>query len=247
MRKLEGKIALVTGATSGIGKAIAEEFAKNGAKVVVVGRSEERGIEVCKQINNNNGYADFIKCDVSKEEQIDYLYNKVIVKYNKLDILVNCAGILVKESLEEITKESWNNVFDTNLYSVVKMSQKFLDLIIENKGNILNVSSIDGLFSVTRGRKNYAYGSAKEALIKFSKLMDLNYTSKGIRVNCLCPGITDTPIFTNRDFTRFLDGIPMGRVGKPEEIAKPALFLCSDDASFITGAVLVVDGGGALL
>lgn len=247
MKKLEGKIALVTGATSGIGKAIALLFAQNGAKVIVVGRNNERGNEVCQEIINNKGAAEFIQCDVSKPESIDKLYEEFVSKYTRLDILVNSAGILVKEQLDKITKESWDNVFDTNLYSITRMTQKFLDMIIESKGNILNVSSIDGLSSVVRGRANYAYASSKEALIKFTQLVALNYTPKGIRVNCLCPGITETPIFTNRDFSRFIDGIPMKRIGKPEEIAKAALFLCSDDASFVTGAVLAVDGGGALL
>lgn len=247
MKKLEGKIALVTGATSGIGKAIALLFAQNGAKVIVVGRNNERGNEVCQEIINNKGAAEFIQCDISKTESIDKLYEEFVSKYTRLDILVNSAGILVKEQLDKITKESWDNVFDTNLYSITRMTQKFLDMIIESKGNILNVSSIDGLSSVVRGRANYAYASSKEALIKFTQLVALNYTPKGIRVNCLCPGITETPIFTNRDFSRFIDGIPMKRIGKPEEIAKAALFLCSDDASFVTGAVLAVDGGGALL
>lgn len=247
MKKLEGKIALVTGATSGIGKAIALLFAQNGAKVIVVGRNNERGNEVCQEIINNKGAAEFIQCDVSKPESIDKLYEEFVSKYTRLDILVNSAGILVKEQLDSITKESWDNVFDTNLYSITRMTQKFIDMIIESKGNILNVSSIDGLSSVVRGRANYAYASSKEALIKFTQLVALNYTPKGIRVNCLCPGITETPIFTNRDFSRFIDGIPMKRIGKPEEIAKAALFLCSDDASFVTGAVLAVDGGGALL
>lgn len=246
MNKLDKKIALITGGTSGIGEAIAKLFSEEGATVIICGRNEEKGESVLKYISKFNNDSTFIKCDISNPNLINELYNQVVEKYKRLDILVNCAGILVKEQLQDITEESWDNVLNTNLHSIVRTTQKFIDLIVESKGNILNVSSIDGLQSFTRGRANYAYGSSKAALIKFSQLLALNY-AENIRVNCLCPGVTDTPIFTNRDFSRFIDGIPMRRIGQPTEIAKAALFLCSDDASFITGAILTCDGGGSLL
>lgn len=167
--------------------------------------------------------------------------------FKKLDVLVNNAGILITSQLEDIKEDDWLNVFNTNTHSLMRVTQTFIDLILESKGNILNNVSIDGLQSLTRGRASYAYNCSKAASIKFSQLLALNYTPKGIRVNCLCPGVTDTPLFTNRDFSRFNGTIPMGRVGKPEEIANAALFLISDEASYISGANFVVDGGASLL
>ena len=179
-------------------------------------------------------------------ESVKKLRNVIGAKYDGLDILVNNAGILLTSSLEEITEEDWLRVFDCNTHSIMRVTQAFIDLIEKNRGNILNNASIDGLQSLTRGRASYAYGSSKAASIKFTQQLALNYTPKGVRVNCLCPGVTETPLFTNRDFSRFVSSIPMGRVGRVEEIAKAALFLISDDASYISGAVLTVDGAASL-
>ena len=246
MGKLDSKIALITGGTSGIGEAISILFAKEGAKVIVVGRSEEKGRKVVKKIEQTDGVAEFIFCDVADTDSIINLKNEVVSKYGKLDILVNNAGILTTSLLEDSKDEDWCELFDINFHSVVKTTRTFMDLIIESHGNILNNASIDGLQSVCRGRANMAYAATKAAEIKFTQQLALNYTPKGIRVNCLCPGTTDTPFFTNRDFSRFEGQIPMGRVAMPEEIAKAALFLVSDDASYISGAILAVDGGLSL-
>lgn len=246
MGKLDGKTALITGATSGIGEAFAKCFASEGAYVIVVGRNAERGNSVVKEIRKSGGSAEFYYCDVTKQESVNDLKRIVEINYPGLNILVNNAGILKTSPLEEIKEEEWLEVYDSNTHSVMRVTQAFIDLIIKNKGNILNNTSIDGLQSLTRGRANYAYASSKAASIKFTQQLALNYTPKGIRVNCLCPGVTETPIFTNRDFSRFISSIPMGRVGKVEEIAKAALFLVSDDASYISGAILAVDGGVSL-
>lgn len=245
MNKLDKKIALITGGTSGIGEAIARLFSEEGATVIICGRNEERGKRIVESTKVNNGKSHFIKCDIKKPDSVNKLYDSVMAEFKRIDILVNCAGVLVKETLPNISEESWNDVLNANLHSAVRITQKFIDTIIEKKGCVLNVSSIDGLQSLTRGRANYAYASSKAALVKFTQLLALNY-AENIRVNCLCPGVTETPIFTNRDFSRFIDGIPMKRIGQPEEVAKAALFLCSDDASYITGAILTCDGGGSL-
>jgi Dehydrogenases with different specificities (related to short-chain alcohol dehydrogenases) len=186
-------------------------------------------------------------CNVVKADDVADLKGLFTRKYDHLDILVNNAGLLITNLLEDIREEDWLKVFDVNIHSVMRMTQTFIELIIKCKGNILNNTSIDGLQSVTRGRANYAYSASKSAAIQFTKQCALNYTPKGIRINAICPGVTETPFFTNRDFSRFLPGIPMGRVARAEEIAKSALFLVSDDASYISGAVLTVDGGAALL
>ena len=246
MGKLDGKVALITGATSGMGEAFAKLFAKEGATVAVVGRNEERGNKVVEDIISEGGQARFLFCDVSKKPSVQELraeYNKY---FDRLDILVNNAGILMTSVLEETSEDEIATMFSTNAFSYIYVVQEFIDLVLAAKGNILNNTSIDGLQSLYRGNKNYMYCASKSAAIKFSQQLALNYTPMGIRVNCLCPGVTETPFFTNRDFSRFNDAIPMGRVGKMDEIAKAALFLVSDDASYVSGAVLTVDGAASI-
>lgn len=246
MGKLDGKVALITGATSGIGEACAVLFAKEGANVVVVGRNTERGQKVVEDINREHpGKAIFFKCDVSDESQVIKLREQYLLQYDHLDILLNNAGVLYTNMIQDTVTEEWISSFNTNTNSVMYMVKHFLDIVIKCHGNILNNTSIDGLQSNIRGRKNYAYASSKAATIQLTLQLALNY-SNVIRVNCLCPGVTETPFFTNRDFSRFIDAIPMGRVGQPEEIAKAALFLVSDDASYVSGAVLTVDGAASL-
>ena len=249
MGKLNGKIALITGATSGIGEACARLFAKEGARVVVVGRNKEHGVKIVNEINSivneGGGMALFIQCDVSNEQQVIELKNEFLNNFDHLDILLNNAGVLFKNLIKDTDTEEWQQRFNTNTNSVMYTVKHFLDVVITCGGNILNNTSIDGLQSSIRGRKNYAYASSKAATIQLTLQLALNY-SNVIRVNCLCPGVTETPLFTNRDFSRFVDAIPMGRVGQPEEIAKAALFLVSDDASYVSGAILTVDGAASL-
>ena len=242
MGKLDGKIALVTGGTSGIGEASCKLFAEEGAQVIIVGRNEENGQKLEHTIG---GAAQYIKCDVTNEDNIKELKEKVISKYGRLDILFNNAGVLLTNRLENIVTEEWNKVFETNTNSIMYMCREFIDVLVESKGCILNTASIDGLQSNVRGRATYMYASAKAATIQFTQILALNYSDR-IRVNCLCPGLTKTNLFTNRDFSRFDGTIPIGRVADPIEIAKAALFLVSDDASYITGAVINVDGGASL-
>lgn len=246
MSKLEGKIALITGATSGLGEAFARLFAEEGATVIVVGRNEERGRKVAADIVMTGGQAIFLYCDVTDTESVLRLKENFLTKYSRLDILLNNAGILLTAPLEEIEDDDWMKVFDTNIHATMRVTRAFISLIEDSRGTVLNNTSIDGLQSLVRGRANYAYCASKSAAIKFTQQLALNYASKGVRVNCLCPGVTETPFFTNRDFSRFVEAIPMGRVGQPEEIAKAALFLVSDDASYINGAVLTVDGAASL-
>lgn len=246
MGKLDGKIALITGATSGMGEAFAALFSEEGATVIVVGRNSERGQKVIDGINSKYpNKAVFFKCDVSDEQQVKKLREDFLLKYDYLDVLLNNAGVLYTNMIQDTVTEECISSFNTNTNSVMYMVKHFLDLVIKCHGNILNNTSIDGLQSNIRGRKNYAYASSKAATIQLTLQLALNY-SNVIRVNCLCPGVTETPFFTNRDFSRFTDAIPMGRVGQPEEIAKAALFLVSDDASYVSGAVLTVDGAVSL-
>ena len=246
MKRLDGKIALITGGTSGIGKAFAKKFASEGATVIAVGRNQENGKRIVSEIQSYNGQADYFYCDVAQESSIKKLRQNFQKKYSRLDILVNNAGILITDPLENIKEEDWLKVFDINVHSTMRMTKAFIELIENSHGTILNNASIDGLQSLVRGKANYAYCASKSAVIKFTQQLALNYTKKGIRINCLCPGVTQTPFFTNRDFSRFNDTIPMGRVAQPEEIANAALFLVSDEASYISGAILAVDGAASL-
>ena len=247
MGKLDGKIALITGATSGMGEAFAELFAKEGATVVVVGRNRERGNSIVDRLNKNTKEdCCFLQCDVSDENQVISLKEEFLSRFDHLDILVNNAGVLYTNFIEDTVTDEWKQSFDTNTNSVMYMVKHFMELIIKCHGNILNNTSIDGLQSNIRGRATYMYASSKAATIQFMKICALNYSDR-IRVNCICPGVTETPFFTNRDFSRFNSSIPMGRVAKPEEIAKAALFLVSDDASYITGSILTVDGGASIM
>lgn len=247
MGKLDGKIALITGGTSGMGEAFARLFATEGAEVVIVGRSSERGEAIVSDVIADGGKAYFIYADVTDIESIDQLYKKYVELHDHLDILVNNAGVLLTSPLEDMDETDWMTLFDTNIHATMRVTKAFIDLVIKCHGNILNNTSNVGLHSYNSGRNNLGYSASKAAAIKFTEQCALNYTPVGVRVNCLCPGTTDTPIFTNRDFSRFTNFIPMKRVGKVDEIAKAALFLVSDDASYISGAVLTVDGGASLM
>ena len=245
MRRLEGRIALITGATSGIGRASARLFAAEGAEVVCVGRDEARGATVVQEIEEMHaGRARFIAADVTLAADIAKILEVVKTEYGRLDVLFNNAGIFVTRAIDEIDDVAWERVFRTNTKAAMDMTAAFLPLLQKAKGAILNTASIGGLPYHIAGSKTYLYASSKAALIQFTKLCALNF-APDVRVNCLAPGITDTPIYTNRDFSRF-SGIPMGRVADALEVARAALFLVSDEASYITGAVLPVDGGASL-
>jgi Dehydrogenases with different specificities (related to short-chain alcohol dehydrogenases) len=245
MGKLDGKIAVITGATSGIGCATAKLFAEEGAVVLLLGRNRERGKEIEDQINSKRGLSEFVSCDVTSQKEVISVKNYIEKNYKRVDILFNNAGVFITSRLEDIAENDWSRSFETNINSAMYMTKAFIDLLMESHGNIINNASISGLQSFTSGTSNYMYGTSKAALVKFSKICALNY-ARDIRVNCICPGIIDTEIYTNRDFSRFKGMIPMERIANPVEVAKVVVFLASDDASYITGAVLPVDGGASL-
>lgn len=246
MKKLEGKVAIVTGATSGIGAATAKIFAENGAKVVLCGRSIDRGLAIAKEINDMGGIAQFIKCDIASEEAVKSMIQQVVDQFGKIDILFNNAGTMLPSvEIERLEFEQWKETFDVNVNGYFLVSKYAKVHLMESKGVILNNASIAGMQSYATGR-SYAYSASKSAIIQFSHMMAKNYGEEGVRVNCICPGIILTPILHGRDPKIYEDRIPLGRVGTPEDVAKVALFLVSDDAAYLTGVVLPIDGGASL-
>jgi NAD(P)-dependent dehydrogenase (short-subunit alcohol dehydrogenase family) len=245
--KLKDKVALITGSTSGIGKATAILFAQEGAKIIVTGRNEERGNATVAEIEAAGGEATFIRADLLQTDQITNLLEESIKTYGKLDILYNNSGIVESSfTFEDLTEKIWDDVFDTNIKAVYLLTQKALPYLLETKGNVLVNASIAGI----RPLSGHAYCAVKSAVIMLTQTLATTYAEKGIRVNAILPGLTETPILDPLDkemITALEAGIPMKRMAADVEMAKPALFLASDEASYITGHALVVDGGLSLV
>lgn len=242
MGKLDGKVAIITGGSSGIGGSSAELFAQEGAQVIIFARDEERCRQKVDEIKKQGGKAEYFAGDVSKMDDISALRQLVEEKYGTLDILFNNAGTFITNTLEELSDEEWDTSYEVNTKAVMHMCKVFLPLLQKSHGVVLNNASVSGLQSFIKGRRSYMYATSKAATVQFTKHIARNYAPE-VRANVLCPGLTVTNLFTNRDFSRFDDFNLLGRMAQPEEIAKAALFLVSDDSSFITGIALVVDGG----
>lgn len=224
------------------GGGIAQILASEGALVIAVGRNTEKGEKFINKCRDDGLEVAFIQCDVTKKESIHTLHIEIAEKYGEIDTLISNAGMLLTAELECITDEEWDSIYTANVKSAMYLCQEFIDELKKNKGVILFNASINGLHNYIKGKKSYMYASSKAALIQFSRYVAKNYAPE-VRVNCLCPGMTETNLFTNRDFSRFNNCNLLGRMAKPEEIARVALFLVCDDSSFMTGSVVVVDGG----
>jgi NAD(P)-dependent dehydrogenase (short-subunit alcohol dehydrogenase family) len=245
MLRLEGKVAIITGAGSGIGREAALLFAREGAKVVVSDYVSEAGEETVRQIKESGGEAIFIKTDVSKASDAERMVEKTIEEYGKLDILHNNAGILGKVAfVGDATEDDWDRVISVNLKGVFLCSKYAVrEMVKQGGGVIVSTASSMGLVGLPG---NTAYSAAKGGVIQFTKTMALEYASSNVRVNCICAGWIDTPMnekLGERITNWILKETPMGRWGRPEEIAQAALYLASDESSFVTGTALVVDGG----
>ena len=240
--RYKNKIVVITGATSGIGESIARMYSIEGAIVVLLGRNENKGLKLQKDIKNSI----FYKCNVVNVDEIESIYNKIIFEFNGIDILVNNAGIMLdSKELDELDFEDWKKTFDINVNGIFNVTKVFIRSIVDRKGCIINNASIAGMHSYVVG-KTYAYSASKAAVIQFTRQIALNYAVNGIRVNCICPGIVDTPILGNRNRETYAKRVPLGYIAKPEDIAKVVLFLSSDDAKYLTGVVLPIDGGLSL-
>lgn len=247
MKKLEGKVALITGAGKGIGKATALEFAKEGAKIIVnYMQSKTEAEKVAEEIKKLGSDAIAIKCDVSDEKQVKEMVNTAIKKFGKIDILVNNAGVYLHNEATEFDEKNWNVTLDTNLKSVMLCTKEAIGAMLKQKsGAIVNISS-------TWGPVNYggapAYGASKSGIIFLTKRFAKEF-GPYVRVNAIAPGLIDTDMTaddTKEHRQYYSKESALKRIGLPEEIAKVALFLASDDSSYITGDVLIVDGGYCL-
>lgn len=248
--KLLNKVAIITGGNSGIGKATAILFAKEGAKVVIAARKLEEGREVVDLIKKNGGKAVFLRTDVSKEAEVKNLIDFTVKLFGRVDILYNNAGVELAKPVTETTSEELDYVVGINLKGIFYGCKHVIPHMIKNGGgSIVNTASIAGLV----GSPNLAaYCASKGGVVLLTKQIALDYAKKGVRVNCVCPGAIMTPMVKRfvekspnpEQAIKNLDSMhPIGRVGKPEEVASAVLFLASDDSSFITGHALAVDGG----
>jgi NAD(P)-dependent dehydrogenase (short-subunit alcohol dehydrogenase family) len=251
MGSLTGKRALITGGASGIGRATALLFAREGAAVAVVDLDEVGGQAVVREIANNGGEAIFVRCDVSQATDCQHAVQQTVDKLGGLDILFNNAGIIRRATVIDTTEEEWDRVMAVNVKSVFLLSKYAIPVMAQAGGGvIINTASGWGLVG---GRKAAAYCASKGAVVLLTKAMALDHGQQNIRVNCICPGDTDTPMLRNEaqqlgaseeDFLTEAAYRPLQRIGKPEDIAQAVLYLASDASSFATGATLVVDGGG---
>ncbi|CAD5245301.1 SDR family NAD(P)-dependent oxidoreductase [Thermococcus camini] len=253
MGRVEGKVAIVTGATSGIGRAIAKLLAREGAKVAVTGRNEERGRKVVEEIISEGGTAKFWKLDVSNEAEVERVFREVVEEFGKLDILVNNAGISGPDKpTHELTEGEWDQVMDVNVKGVFFCTKHAVPYMIKNGGgSIVNVSSIYGIV----GSPGIPpYHASKGAVRLMTKTDALLYAKYGIRVNSVHPGSIWTPMLMKACKKMGVDdeeqcrGVfakmnPVGFVGEPMDVAYAVLYLASDESRFVTGAELVVDGG----
>jgi NAD(P)-dependent dehydrogenase (short-subunit alcohol dehydrogenase family) len=249
--RLQSRVALITGGTSGIGEASAVLFAIEGAQVTITGRDQERGHRVADRITKNGGKALFVRADVRHAAECVDAVNQTLSAYSRLDILFNNAGVFFPHTTVDCPEEEWDLQMDVNLKGTFLMSKAALPHMIEQgSGVIINNSSGWG---IAGGDSAVAYCASKGGVVLLTKAMAIDHGRQGIRVNCICPGDVNTPMLPEdarmrglkwEDYLAGCANRPLGRIGTTEEIARAALFLASDDSSFMTGAALVVDGGG---
>jgi NAD(P)-dependent dehydrogenase (short-subunit alcohol dehydrogenase family) len=248
VKRLDGKVALITGAASGIGAACARRFASEGAYVAGVDLNEPDDAAWSEVVCSARGNS-FITADVRDEAQVARAVEDTIGGFGRLDLVVNAAGVAGGGAVHMLDSEEWDRIVDVNLKGTFLVCKHALrPMLAQRSGSIVNLASIEGLEGTEGGS---AYNASKGGVVLLTKNLAIDYGRLGIRVNCICPGFIETPmtmtVFDNEAmkpfYDRFIEAHQLGRPGKPEEIAAAALFLASDDASFVTGHALVVDGG----
>jgi 3-oxoacyl-[acyl-carrier protein] reductase len=244
MNNLENKVAIVTGASRGIGKVIAEDIAKAGATVVCVSRSQSDIDNVANSINENGGIAIAIACDISNGKQYQELAKSVIEKFGSIDILVNNAGVTKDGLIMRMSEDDWDIVINTNLKGAFNGTKAVTrHMMKQRSGRIINISSVVGLIG-NAGQANYA--ASKAGLIGLTKATAKELASREITANCIAPGYIETDMtkqLSDKIRDALIQQIPLGRIGQAKDIASIVCFLASDDASYITGQTFTVDGG----
>jgi NAD(P)-dependent dehydrogenase (short-subunit alcohol dehydrogenase family) len=249
--RLKNKVALITGGTSGIGEATALLFAREGARMAITGRNQQRGADVVARMKESGGAAIFIQADVSVASDCQGAVEETLRTFGVIDVLFNNAGVFYPQTAVECSEREWDEQIDVNLKGTFLMSKYALPgMMARKRGVIINNASGWGIVG---GDHAVAYCASKGGVVLMTKAMAIDHGAQGIRVNCICPGDVETPMLPAdakmrglkyEDYIAGCANRPLGRVGTVEEIAKAVLFLASDDSSFMTGAALVVDGGG---
>ncbi len=247
---LAGKAALITGAASGIGRAIALLFAREGAPVALLDRNEEHGRAVAREVEAGGGKALFLPGDVSRQADCRRAAEATLAAFGGIAILVNNAGIIRRATVLETEADDWDRLMDVNVKAVFLLSRAVIPIMARaGGGSIINTASNWGLVG---GPRAAAYCASKGAVVLLTRAMAIDHGPQKIRVNCICPGDTDTPMLRSEadqlgapvaSFLAESAACPLGRIARPEEIAEAARYLASDAASFVTGSALVVDGG----
>jgi NAD(P)-dependent dehydrogenase (short-subunit alcohol dehydrogenase family) len=248
---MQGKVAIVTGASSGIGRSTAALFAEHGANVVAVGRNEKELTKLCHEISPDTGAIKVQLADVNELTQLERIVSETVASFGKIDVLVNSAGIIKSGTVEDTTLDDWDRMMHINLRSIFVLMQKCVPYLTKTKGNVVNVSSVAG----TRAFSNLlSYCVSKAATDQLTRCSALDLASKGIRVNAVNPGVVVTNLHRRSGmdeaaYEKFVERSkethPIGRVGTPQEVAELIYYLASDKASWITGATYEIDGGRA--
>jgi NAD(P)-dependent dehydrogenase (short-subunit alcohol dehydrogenase family) len=251
MMQLEDQCAIITGGASGIGRATARLFAEQGAAVVIADIDTAGGQNLAEELRANEAEAKFVRCDVTDAGDCQRTVQAAVEYFGRLDILFNNAGVIRRSDVVETSEEEWDLVMAVNAKSVFLMSKYAVPVMAAAGGGVI-INSGSG-WGLKGGAKAVSYCASKAAVVNMTRAMAIDHGSQNIRVNCVCPGDTDTPMLRGealqlgQDETMFMSEAaerPLGRYGKPLEVAQAVLFLASEAASYITGAALVVDGGG---
>lgn len=250
MTRLAGKAALITGGGTGIGRACALLFAREGARVAVAGRSAEPLRAVVAEIERAGGQALAVTCDVTQAQQVERAVRATVERFGALNVVVNNAGVLALGSVEQTPESEWAHVLGVNLIGTFLVSRAALpELRKAGGGSIVNIGSLYGLIGL---KNRAAYAASKGGVVQLTRSMALDHAHEGIRVNCVCPAIVETEmiqqVFANQPDPAALrrqriEQIPLGRMGRTEDVAQLALFLASDESSWMTGVALPLDGG----
>ena len=248
---LDGKVAIVTGGSSGIGLASAELLAEVGATVVILDINEAEGIKAVEQIKKSGGKAKFLFCDVSSDSECKQTIHAIHKEFGRIDVLFNNAGVMRRKNVVNLEEKDWDLMINVNLKSVYLLSRYVIPIMIEGKGgSIINNGSGWG---IKGGPNAVAYCAAKGGVVNMTRAMAIDFGKQGIRVNCVCPGDVDTPLLRGEakqlgldveEFMKEAADRPLGRVGNVKDVAHAVLYLASDLSSWVTGTFLIVDGGG---